>query len=67
MRAYPLRGQAGGAWALEIESFFEPCEIASSLQASAIRGPKNSAVQLIEGIFVLVFWQLLISHLPSGG
>jgi len=22
MRAYPLRGQAGGAWALEIESFF---------------------------------------------
>ncbi len=30
MRAYPLRGQVGGGWALEFESFFGPCEMASS-------------------------------------
>ncbi len=42
MRAYPLRGQVGGVWALEIESFFEPCEIASSLQASAIIGAQKT-------------------------
>jgi hypothetical protein len=24
MHAYPLRGQVGGGWALEIESFFAP-------------------------------------------
>jgi hypothetical protein len=24
MRAYPLRGQVGGGWALEIESFWGP-------------------------------------------
>ena len=26
MRVDPLRGQVGGGWALEIESFFGPCE-----------------------------------------
>ncbi len=25
-----LRGQVGGGWALEIESFFGPCEMASN-------------------------------------
>jgi hypothetical protein len=26
MRAYPLRGQVGGGWALEIESFLGPVQ-----------------------------------------
>ncbi len=30
MRAYPLRGQVGGGWALEIDNFFEPYETALS-------------------------------------
>jgi hypothetical protein len=38
----PLRGQAGGGWALEVETFFEPCEMASSRQASVIWGLKKS-------------------------
>ncbi len=45
MRAYPLRGQVGGGWALEFKSFFNffgPCEMALSRKASAIWGPKNS-------------------------
>jgi hypothetical protein len=29
-RAYPLRGEAGGDWALEIEGFFGSSEMASS-------------------------------------
>jgi hypothetical protein len=29
-RAYPVRGQVGGGWALDIESFLGPCEMASS-------------------------------------
>jgi hypothetical protein len=40
MRANPLRGQVGGGWALDIE----PCEMASSRQASAIWGPKKSII-----------------------
>ncbi len=27
MRAYPLRGQVGGGWALEIESFLGPVKL----------------------------------------
>ncbi len=42
MQADTLRGQVGGGWALEIESFFKPCEMASSRKASAIWGSKNS-------------------------
>ncbi len=42
MRADTLRGQVGGGWALEMESFFGPCEMASSRWASAIWGPKKS-------------------------
>ncbi len=30
MRADPLRWQLGGGWALESETFFVPCEMASS-------------------------------------
>ncbi len=44
MWADTLRGQVGGGWALEMESFyfFGPCEMASSRQASAIWGPLYS-------------------------
>ncbi len=41
MRADPLRGQVGGGWALEIETFFGPREIASNRLASTIWGPKK--------------------------
>ncbi len=41
MRAYPLRGEVGGGWALEFLSFFGPCEMASSRKASAIWDTKN--------------------------
>ncbi len=41
MRADALRGQVGGGWALEIERFFGPCEMASSRKASAILGPPS--------------------------
>ncbi len=30
LRSDPLRGQVGGDWALEIKTFFEPFEMASS-------------------------------------
>ncbi len=30
MRAYPLRGEVGGGWALEFESFLDPVNLASS-------------------------------------
>jgi hypothetical protein len=40
MWADTLRGQVGGGWAYG--EFFGPCEMASSRQASAIWGPKNS-------------------------
>jgi len=33
-----MLGQVGGGWALEIASFFGPCEMASSRKASAIWG-----------------------------
>jgi hypothetical protein len=39
MRADPLRGQVGGGWALEIETFLGP-EIATS-EASAIWAQKS--------------------------
>ncbi len=39
MRADPLRGQAGGGWAQEIETFFGP-EMATS-EASAIWSQKS--------------------------
>jgi hypothetical protein len=41
MRANPLRGRAEGGWALEIETFVGPCELAWSHWASAIWGPKK--------------------------
>jgi hypothetical protein len=40
MRAYPLGGQVGGGWALEIETFLGP-GIAMS-EAGAILGPKKT-------------------------
>jgi hypothetical protein len=42
MRAYQLRGQVGGGWALEFENFLGPFEMALSRYASAISGLKNS-------------------------
>ncbi len=45
MRAYPLRGEVGGGWALEFSSFFGPCKMASSRQVSAIWGPKTREYQ----------------------
>jgi hypothetical protein len=45
MRADPLRGQVGGGWALEIETFWGP-EMAMS-EASAIWEQKNRDVQFI--------------------
>jgi hypothetical protein len=40
MRAYPLRGQVGGGWFLEIESFLGP-EVASALCCcTAVPGSK---------------------------
>ncbi len=43
MQTSPLQGQVGGGWALEIETFFGPCEMASSREAIAIWGPKKSS------------------------
>jgi hypothetical protein len=40
MRAYTLRGQVGGVWALEIE-FFGPYEMASSLIGECHVGPQS--------------------------
>ncbi len=41
MRANPLWGQVLGGWALEIETFLGPVEMASCRKASAIWGPKK--------------------------
>ncbi len=42
MRAYPLLGQVGGGWALEISSFLGPT-MALAYRLDAIsQGPKNS-------------------------
>jgi hypothetical protein len=39
MWANPLRGQVGGGLGPGNRDFFGPCDIATSRQASAIRGP----------------------------
>jgi hypothetical protein len=66
MREDPLRGQVGGGWALEIETFLGPVKMASSRQASAIWGSKksrnlvlkqggSSAVMLFTALFTAPF------------
>jgi hypothetical protein len=44
MRAYPLRGQVGEGWALEIESFLGPVKWLNGIEllVECHLGPKNS-------------------------
>ncbi len=54
MRANPLRGEVGGGWALEFESFFGPCEIAFGAQnCTRLSARANSVIPL------LVLWRNL--------
>ncbi len=52
----------GAGWALEIESFFRPCEMASSRKASAIWGPKSFFGRRCSNLFV----QSLKAELRAG-
>ncbi len=42
MQANPLRGQVGGGWALEIETFLGPVKWHRAVRAGAIWGSKKS-------------------------
>jgi hypothetical protein len=47
MRADPLRGQVGGSWALEIESFLGPVKWhRADMQVSAILGAQKHKATL---------------------
>jgi hypothetical protein len=44
MRAYPLRGEVGGGWAMEFESFFGPVKWHQADRQVPFGGPKNSRI-----------------------
>jgi hypothetical protein len=46
MRAYPLRGQVGGGWALEIESFLGPVKWHRADRGSATWDPSNGYARI---------------------
>jgi hypothetical protein len=61
MRADTLHGQVGGGWALEMQSFFGPCEMASSRQTSAHPLP------LAHVMYQKPYAQGRINHRCTGG
>jgi hypothetical protein len=42
MRAYPLRGEVGGGWALEFESFLGPVKLHLPVSKTLRTGPYKS-------------------------
>ncbi len=62
MRADPLRGQVGRGRALESRGFW-PCEMASSRQASAIWGPKNSRFPGLNPLPLAQVMDMLVSKI----
>ena len=44
MRAYPLRGEVGGGWALEFPSFLGPQRELAYPLVPISQGPKNSGI-----------------------
>jgi len=47
MRANPLRGQVGGGWALEIETFLGPVKWHQAVRQGPCGAPKSRDFQVI--------------------